>query len=230
MISSLVSEFKKDMPDMGMFLTAVKNMLEKSHDLAPLIHSLRSRIKEPDSLAHKLQRNLLKCKSEKTPFNISAENLFEKINNLAGIRILHLHTEQIIEIDSHLKDLFKSDGYDLREGPIAKVWDMESKEFFNAHGIETEDRTKDLYTSVHYVVGKGRTCEVQVRTLSEEVWGAVSHRVNYPIEADSLACREQMKVLAKITSCTTRQVDAIFRIYEEHEHSKGSATGHGHPP
>lgn len=124
-----------------------------------------------------------------------------------------------------------SDDFDLREGPIAKVWDMGSKEFFKSHEIETEDRTKDLYTSVHYVIGRQkRTCEIQVRTLSEDVWGAISHRVNYPVETDSLACREQMEVLAKITSCTTRQVDAIFRIYEEHERCREMETERRHSP
>lgn len=224
LISTLVSEFKNEMSSINTFLNAFKDALEKSRDLSPLIHSLRFRIKDPDSLADKLRRNFLKCKDQNAPFDINEENLFEKINDLAGARILHLHTEQIVEIDSYLKNLFENEDFNLKEGPIAKVWDMESKEFFNGHDIETENRTEDLYTSVHYVIGrKGKTCEIQVRTLSEEIWGAVSHRVNYPIEADSLACREQMKVLAKITSCTTRQVDAIFRIYKEHECSEGLA-------
>ena len=49
--------------------------------------------------------------------------------------------------------------------------------------IDTE--TSDtLYTSVHYVIESNSrtriTCEVQVRTLSEEVWGEVDHKINYP--------------------------------------------------
>jgi hypothetical protein len=42
-----------------------------------------------------------------------------------------------------------------------------------------------MYTSVHYIIGSGSqtplTCEIQVRTLMEEVWGEVDHKINYPI-------------------------------------------------
>jgi cellulose biosynthesis protein BcsQ len=54
------------------------------------------------------------------------------------------------------------------------------------------------------------TAEIQVRTLMEEVWGEVDHQLNYPHETQSLACREQLKVLARVTSSATRLVDSIF--------------------
>ena len=56
-----------------------------------------------------------------------------------------------------------------------------------------------MYTTVHYVIRANQktkvTCEVQVRTLMDEVWGEVSHRVNYPNESPSSSCQEQLKVL-----------------------------------
>jgi hypothetical protein len=50
----------------------------------------------------------------------------------------------------------------------------------------------------------------------EEVWGEVDHQLNYPHETPSLACREQLKVLARVTSSATRLVDAIFLTHEDH--------------
>jgi hypothetical protein len=52
--------------------------------------------------------------------------------------------------------------------------------------------------SVHYVIEpvsqtRGH-CEIQVRTLMEEVWG-VDHSLTYPEPIKSLACREQIKAL-----------------------------------
>jgi putative GTP pyrophosphokinase len=77
-----------------------------------------------------------------------------------------------------------------------------------------------LYTSVHYVIAPNRktglTCEIQVRTLAEELWGEVDHTLNYPLKSMSLACREQIKVLARVTSSCTRLVDAIFISHEDH--------------
>lgn len=90
-------------------------------------------------------------------------------------------------------------------------------------GIETQD-SPSMYTSVHYVVSSASrtkiTAEIQVRTLMEEVWGEVDHTIKYPEKNASLACREQLKVLARATSTATRLVDAIFLTMEEDERRK----------
>jgi putative GTP pyrophosphokinase len=54
------------------------------------------------------------------------------------------------------------------------------------------------------------TCELQVRTLAEEIWGEVDHKLNYPHKIDSVACRQQLRALARSTSAAGRVVDAIF--------------------
>lgn len=55
-----------------------------------------------------------------------------------------------------------------------------------------------------------RTAEIQVRTLAEELWGEVDHTINYPHPSTVIACKEQIKVLARLTSSCTRLVDSIF--------------------
>jgi putative GTP pyrophosphokinase len=76
-----------------------------------------------------------------------------------------------------------------------------------------------MYTSVHYVVASNSrttvTCEIQVRTLMEEVWGEVDHSINYPHKTESVPCREQIRALARSTSSATRLVDAIFATVED---------------
>ena len=76
-----------------------------------------------------------------------------------------------------------------------------------------------MYTSVHYVVEANQrqkiTCEIQVRTLMDEVWGEVSHRVNYPMQSPSRSCRDQLKVLARVTTAGIRLVDSIFKSHQE---------------
>src|SRR5207249_475816 len=76
-----------------------------------------------------------------------------------------------------------------------------------------------MYTTVHYVVRANQktnvTCEVQVRTLMDEVWGEVSHRVNYPVESTNPLCQDQLKILARLTTGGARLVDSIFRSVEQ---------------
>lgn len=72
---------------------------------------------------------------------------------------------------------------------------------------------------MHYIFSAdddfGTTLEIQVRTLAEELWGEVDHRLNYPHKHTALACTEQIAVLARVTSSCTRLVDSIFRTVEE---------------
>jgi ppGpp synthetase/RelA/SpoT-type nucleotidyltranferase len=81
-------------------------------------------------------------------------------------------------------------------------------------------KSQSLYTSVHYVIApnvkKRYTCEIQVRTLAEELWGEVDHTLNYPHPSESVPCREQIKVLARVTSSCTRLVDSIFLSHLDH--------------
>jgi len=48
------------------------------------------------------------------------------------------------------------------------------------------------------------TCELQVRTLAEELWGEVDHKLNYPHKAETVACIQQLRALARSTSAAGR--------------------------
>ena len=72
------------------FLNSVLTYIRESKELEQHIHSIRSRIKDPDHFADKIVRKIRKCKSDGLPFDIDQGNLFTKINDLAGIRLLHL--------------------------------------------------------------------------------------------------------------------------------------------
>jgi putative GTP pyrophosphokinase len=186
----------------------------QSKRLAELVHSMKTRAKDPAHLEDKLFRKLKKSKEiGAKPFDVTPDNLFEKVTDLAGVRLLHLHTSQFPKINEILQTLLLDEGYSIIEGPEARTWDDEYRAIFESHGIATVP-SKRLYTSVHYVVqtsGRSkRTAEIQVRTLAEELWGEVDHAINYPHPTPIHACQEQIKVLARLTSSCTRLVDSIF--------------------
>ena len=76
-----------------------------------------------------------------------------------------------------------------------------------------------LYTSIHYVIKPREnspvSCEIQVRTLFEEIWGEIDHLVNYPEPTDNVACREQIGVLARLVGAGSRLADSIYRVYSD---------------
>jgi ppGpp synthetase/RelA/SpoT-type nucleotidyltranferase len=130
------------------------------------------------------------------------------------------------DIHPAILDIIEEQQYRLVETPMANCWDIEYEQIFNGFGITSQSRDS-MYTTVHYVVEANQrtkiTCEIQVRTLMDEVWGEVSHRVNYPTESPSTACKDQLKVLARLTSGCTRLVDSIFKSHEVAANDQASA-------
>jgi ppGpp synthetase/RelA/SpoT-type nucleotidyltranferase len=223
LIDQLVEEYLAKRSLVSRFLKQLYVALSESEALNALIHSTKYRLKEPEHLREKLARKIKDCKKKGLPFEINRENLLAKVTDLAGIRILHLYTRQFAAIDEVLREILAEDQYRLVEGPFARTWDDESREYFRSLGVDTQ-LSPNLYTSVHYVVESASrtkvTCEIQVRTLMEEVWGEVDHSINYPTPHDSLPCREQIKVLARVVSGATRLVDAIFATVDDHERTR----------
>jgi putative GTP pyrophosphokinase len=209
-IAALLAFFASKEHLISGFLDAVLAHINQSKPLSELVHSIKHRVKEKDHLRDKLMRKAAEAREKKKPFVITPKNLLRKITDLAGIRILHLHTSQFGKIDKELRSIFAEQKFPLIEGPFARTWDDEYREYFKSLGVKPQ-KSPRMYTSVHYVIGSGSqtalTCEIQVRTLMEEVWGEVDHKLNYPHPAEEVACKEQIRALARATSSATRLVD-----------------------
>jgi putative GTP pyrophosphokinase len=218
-IRAILEAYEGLQQPLELFRDQLMPALNRSASLAIHVHSMRARIKGPERLEDKLLRKYDETQSQGKKFNITPDNLARKINDLLGVRILHLYTRQIQPIDAALRAVFDESKFELLEGPFARTWDDESREFFRSCGVKTR-KSPSMYTSVHYVISSSSrtrlTAELQVRTLSEEVWGEVDHTMNYPRLSDSLPCREQLKVLARVTSSATRLVDSIFASQQDH--------------
>jgi len=199
------------------FLNQVEHFFRTNPQLKQqkLIHSIKSRHKDPEHLRDKLLRKKRKGQL------VSKETLFTEITDLNGVRLLHLYQQQFPLIHKEImRKIEEFEDWKLVENPKAYTWEPESKNFFTELGIKTEVK-ETFYTSVHYVIKPNNekssiTCEIQVRTLFEEIWGEIDHTINYPHQTDSVACKEQIRVLAKLVSTGTRLADSIFRTYDDH--------------
>jgi putative GTP pyrophosphokinase len=220
LIESLVECAKENEKLFSNLLNILFGTFSSDEQLMAHVHSMKWRIKTPNHLRDKLIRKWIESRVKGREFSINRDNLFVKINDLAGFRILHLHTRQFEQIKLCLERILSDQKYRIIEGPSARTWDDESRAYFRS--IDTRFIKSDtLYTSVHYVIAPNQktrcTCEIQVRTLAEELWGEVDHTINYPKPSDSLTCREQIKVLARVTSSCSRLVDAIFVSQADHK-------------
>ncbi len=204
------------------FLDNVKSFFINNRALnsgkIPNIHSIKYRKKDFDHLLEKIERK------RASGVIVNGDNLLEKINDLIGVRVLYLHKEQFGSIHREiLKNVEEIQDWKLVEDPVAYTWDPEYKTFYEELGIKTELKPSS-YTSVHYVVKPNNnsniSCEIQVRTLFEEIWGEIEHSMNYPHKIDNISCTEQLKVLSKLVCAGTRLTDSIYRSYIEHTKNK----------
>ena len=218
-IDVAVDAYRQRVSDFAKLAERIGRDLGEHAELIALIHSVKYRPKDPDHLRGKLLRKAKEAKAAGKIFSINASNLFKRIDDLAGVRILHIHSQQIKQIDPKIQAILSFHRYKHVRKPVANTWDIENQKLYKELGFNVALRST-LYTSIHYVVephfSRDR-CEIQVRTLAEELWGEVSHTVDYPEPTRSIACQEQLKVLARVTSGCTRLVDSIFRSREEFE-------------
>lgn len=192
--------------------------IKRDPELKFLVHSYKSRFKDLDHLKSKIERKNHEdglLPEDKRQGLITAENIKERVTDICGIRILHLYIGQFKDIHTALMKYVDSGELALFEHPKAYTWDPEYSRMFEGLGVSPKLK-ESFYTSVHYVfkprLDSDITCEVQVRTLFEEVWGEIDHMFNYPTKSDSRVVQEQLKVLARVVGAGTRLSDSIFEL------------------
>jgi len=216
-VDACVRRFQEERHHISVFGNSVRDFFTTHPTLTtggmPAIHSVRYRLKDDERLREKIRRKKTEENRDITP-----DSLFQEVTDLAGVRVLHLHMEQFALIHQAISAYCAGGHWALYEKPTAYTWDPEFRQFFEEMGLEPVVK-ESHYTSIHYVVKPNETlavtCEIQVRTLFEEVWGEIDHVLNYPHPTESIACREQLRVMAKMVGAGTRLAEAIFRSHRE---------------
>lgn len=142
------------------------------------IHTVKSRTKDPDRLIEKVIRKTEDRKLKYgDDFQFGVDNYKNEINDLIGIRVIHIFKEQWREIHEYIVNTWKVIEIS------AHVRDGDNVEVFNKLNIEVKSKESG-YRSVHYLVEFYPTnqkviAEIQVRTIFEEGYGEIDHRLRY---------------------------------------------------
>lgn len=206
-IDEAAEHFMTNRDAFNLFAQSLMGYFKDNPKLGEFIYSIKYRIKDEESLRAKLERIIT---------DSSDQNLASQITDFAGLRIIHLHMDQLATIHPLVLDILKEQDCQPLQPPKAYYWDLEYENLFRQLEIEALQRNS-MYTAVHYDIMANQrnriTCELQVRSLTEELWGEVSHKVNYPKESSSESCQDQLKALARLTSGCGRLVDSIFKTH-----------------
>lgn len=129
-----------------------------------LIDHINTRIKEPKSIVKKM---------EKKKYDKTYLNLIEKINDIAGIRIVCTLKDDIFFIRDLVKQI--PDIHVLKE----KDYVTNPKESgYSSYHMIVEVPVK-LTQKTIYV-----KCEIQIRTLAMDFWASFEHKVKYKTKND----------------------------------------------
>lgn len=209
----VLEAFDKQKHSIGIFMDAVVKTIGEHPALTlgehRIVHSYKSRLKNREHLREKIKRKTADGKV------IDSENLFTEVTDLAGVRILHIFQQDFGAIDAVIRAQIENGDWVFAEQPKAYTWDPEAAKYFSEFDLDVAEKPSS-YTSVHYLVrpriDSPQCCEIQVRTLFEEIWGEVDHQMNYPKVTEKLACKEQIMVLSKIVGAGSRLLDSLKRV------------------
>ncbi|MBW1720531.1 MAG: GTP pyrophosphokinase [Deltaproteobacteria bacterium] len=161
------------------------------------VHSIKTRIKDPEHLIEKIIRKRL----EDPTLVLDRETYRFVITDLAGVRALHLFKEDWEKIHE-----FIIHTWELRRNPVANVCEDDHDRFvkrFKERGCEIHKHPFG-YRSVHYLVSfapskvEFTTVEIQVRTILEEAWSEIDHMIRYPYRADKTALSPYLVFLNRL--------------------------------
>lgn len=178
------------------------------------VHTVRTRIKDPEHLIAKLIRKTPDRKEKYgADFKFSTENYRAEITDLIGVRVIHIFKEDWLDIHQ-----FISDNWEIIESQ-ANVRKGDNEEFYTDHGIKINSRETG-YRSVHYLIEFEPTkqkivAEIQVRTIFEEGYGEIDHQLSYPNDNVSEVLKLNLLMLNRLAGSADEMATSVRHIKQE---------------
>ena len=129
------------------------------------IEHIKSRVKTPDSIVKKMKRN---------GYEVTIENMVEKLSDIAGIRIICSFTSDIYRIADMIRDQKDIQVIAVKDYiTYPKASGYKSYHMIVSIPVYLSDRTVD--TKV----------EIQIRTVAMDFWASLEHKIHYKFEGDA---------------------------------------------
>jgi putative GTP pyrophosphokinase len=213
-LTAIQKDFEQKVASYELVAQGITNVLLKT----PGVHSGRYRVKNPTHLLEKVAR---KRHADKERL-ITLDNYEQEITDLAGVRVLHLFKGDWQRIHK-----FITDTWTLHEKPTAYYREGDSAEvlaMFTEHDCAVKQHPAG-YRSVHYIVETSltkarRLVEIQVRTIFEEGWSEVDHKLRYPNFSDNPLANNLLMILNRLAGSADEMSSFVQELLEYLTHSR----------
>lgn len=199
------------------------------------IHSIHSRIKEPEHLIAKIIRK--KQENQKKYKELNKDNYEKFLTDLIGIRCLILFKSDWQSFHSYIISQFDDNKDNYIKNPI-RDFDEDSSHNYIAEPPKVHIRNGDsrkiyeellppdsvldgkVYRSVHYILKyQGVYLEIQVRTLFEEAWGEIDHAIVYPDYQEDRLLNEYTGLLNRLSGLADEMSDFFTSLKVQKENN-----------
>jgi putative GTP pyrophosphokinase len=191
-LQKIHSDYVKEVPRLEASAVYLFNSLMKTSN----VHSVRYRVKDAEHVIEKIIRKRVK----EPKHIISIDNYKSELTDLIGLRAIHLFKEEWFPIHELITTT-----WDLHENPVVYYREGDSVEYktkFEEVGCDTREHPFG-YRSVHYIVETKpakRTyfAEIQVRTIFEEAWSEIDHKIRYPYDQENILFGQFLLILNRL--------------------------------
>ena len=202
----IYADYCKKQSELEPILNMVADILRKDEK----VHSIKQRLKNPEHLIEKIIRKKIKDPSR----SITIENYSEQITDLLGIRVIHLFKEDWEDIHQHILEK-----WELKEPPTANVRSGDDETIFKKYNCEIKPHPYG-YRSVHYLIQvkpykQEFTVELQVRTIFEEGWSEIDHKIRYPYDIDNTIIANYLVMFNRIAGSADEMGSYIRYLHNE---------------
>ncbi|EFB73679.1 RelA/SpoT domain protein [Providencia rustigianii DSM 4541] len=179
----VLKEIAEDYKENELTLLDEAEYIAKKIQRCNAVHSVRWRIKSVSHVIKKIVRKLNEVQLNEKYKSINVGNYKAIITDLIGVRAIYLFKSDWEEVHNHILSrwVIKEDEPVIiyhREGDVMDIY---------SHHLDCEQKVHFYnYRSIHYLVPATNIhsvqiyCEVQTRTIFEEGWSEIDHKVRYP--------------------------------------------------
>lgn len=161
---SLMFLYNSALKEISTKIEILNNEFIHIYNYNPIEH-IKSRLKTPESIVKKLKRSNLE---------VTLENMKEKLNDIAGIRIICSFTSDIYQIADMIS----------RQSDVTVLYVKDYIKMPKANGYKSYHMVVTL--PIHLSSGPVETkVEIQIRTVAMDFWASLEHKIYYKLEGEA---------------------------------------------
>lgn len=177
----------------------------------PQVHSVRYRIKNVEHLIEKIIRKAVEYEDIDIIYNV--DTYLIEITDIIGIRALYVFKSDYLPLH---KTIIKQYKKNFCEKPQVKLREGDDKKIY-AGLRNVEFQINSMYRSIHYTIRAMRDeivvpIEIQTRSIFEEGWSEINHKLLY--KKNNLSLDEEMllKQASSILSSLAGDCDTLGEL------------------